>query len=111
MFPSLSLFSNPHIPWFQRSLFLQPDMLELLQISLQIGERQKQPRELFYEKKVFLKNSQNSQVFSCEFCQIFKDTFFTKHLRTNASGRAHNVCFVIITLLDYFKLTQHYKIG
>ena len=62
-------------------------------------------------KKVFLKISQNSQentsffnkvtdprpatllkkeslaqVFSCEFCQIFKNTFFTEHLRkTNSS--------------------------
>ena len=47
-------------------------------------------------KKVFLKISQNSQentcarasfliklVFSCEFCEIFKNTFFTEHLWTN----------------------------
>ena len=25
------------------------------------------------------------QVFSCEFCEIFKNTFFTEHLRTTAS--------------------------
>ena len=57
-------------------------------------------------KKVFLKISQNSQentcagarpatlltkklwlaqVFSCEFCEVFKNTFFTEHLRTTAS--------------------------
>ena len=49
-------------------------------------------------KKVFLENLQNSyvtcyfikketlaQVFSCEFCWISKNTFFTKHLRTTAS--------------------------
>ena len=27
-------------------------------------------------KKVFLEISQTSQVFSCEFCEIFKNTFF-----------------------------------
>ena len=26
-----------------------------------------------------------AQKFSCEFCEIFKNTFFTEHLRTNAS--------------------------
>ena len=50
-------------------------------------------------KSVFLKISQNSQpkacnfikkgsltqVFSCQFCEIFKNTFFTEHLRTIAS--------------------------
>ena len=57
------------------------------------------------QKKVFLKTSQNSQentcarvsfltklqasglqlakVFSCEFCEIFKNTFFIEHLWTN----------------------------
>ena len=46
-------------------------------------------------KKMFLKISQNStcnfiekealaQVFSCEFCKISKNTFFTEHLRTTA---------------------------
>ena len=76
---------------------------------------QKQPPEVFYEKKVFLEISQNSQkntfvrvsfnkvaglrphacnfikkeslaqVFSCEFCQIPKNTFFTDDFRTSAS--------------------------
>ena len=27
-----------------------------------------------------------TQVFSCEFCEIFKNTFFIKHLRTTAAG-------------------------
>ena len=71
----------------------------------------KKPPEVFY-KKVFLKNSQNSeentcarvsfliklqasalnfikkealaQVFSREFCKIFKNTFSTEHLRATA---------------------------
>ena len=27
-----------------------------------------------------------AQVFSCEFCEIFKNTLFTEHLRVTASG-------------------------
>ena len=56
---------------------------------------QKQQSEVFYEKKVSLKISQNSQentcakpsfletltqVFSCEFCEIFNSTFFTENI-------------------------------
>ena len=29
--------------------------------------------------------SSRPEVFSCEFCEIFKNTFFTEHLRTTAS--------------------------
>ena len=66
---------------------------------------QKQPPEVFYEKrkKVFLKISQISQentcarvsffiketlaqMFSCEFCEISKNTFFTEHLWMTAAG-------------------------
>ena len=61
------------------------------------------PAEVFC-KKGFLKNFENSQentctrvsfliklketlaqVFSCEFCEIFKNTFFTEHPRATAS--------------------------
>ena len=53
-------------------------------------------------KKVFLEISQNSQentnfimketlaqVFSCEFCEISKNTFFTEHLWTTASATSN----------------------
>ena len=33
----------------------------------------------------FIKNETQAQVFSCEFCEIFKNTFFTEHPRTTAS--------------------------
>ena len=61
------------------------------------SRKRKQPPEVFY-RKGFLKDSQNSkafsfikketltQVFSCEFCEILKNTFFTEHVRTTASG-------------------------
>ena len=32
----------------------------------------------------FIKKETLAQVFSCEFCEIFKNNFFTEHLRTTA---------------------------
>ena len=34
----------------------------------------------------FIKKETLAQVFSCEFCEIFKNTFFTEHLRLTAFG-------------------------
>ena len=34
----------------------------------------------------FIKKGTLAQVFSCEFCEISKGTFFTEHLLTTASG-------------------------
>ena len=42
-----------------------------------------QPEAVFQRcsvKKVFLKVSQNLHKTTCEFCDIFKNTFFTEHL-------------------------------
>ena len=39
---------------------------------------------LFFNKVI--KKEALAQVFSCEFCEIFKSTFFTEHLWTTASG-------------------------
>ena len=33
----------------------------------------------------FIKTETLAQAFSCEFCKIFKNTFFTEHLQTTAS--------------------------
>ena len=33
----------------------------------------------------FIKKGTLTQVFSCEFCEIFKNTFSAEHLRTTAS--------------------------
>ena len=37
----------------------------------------------------FIKIEALAQVFSCEFCKIFNNTFFTEHLRTTASDFFH----------------------
>ena len=39
----------------------------------------------------FTKNETLAQVFSREFCEIFKNTFFTEHLRATASACWMNV--------------------
>ena len=72
---------------------------------LHIAFWKKQPREVFDKKKVFQKILQNSlqntcardslikfikketlaQLFSCELCEFFKNTYFEEYLRTTAS--------------------------
>ena len=42
-------------------------------------------QSFFFNKKHFIKKEILAQVFSCEFCEISKNTFFTEHLRTTAS--------------------------
>ena len=85
-----------------------------LSININVVSCQKQPPEVFNKKKVFLEISQKSQentcarvsffnkvaglykknfikkvtlaqVFSCEFCEISKNTFVAEHLLTTAS--------------------------
>ena len=46
----------------------------------------------------FIKKETLSQVFSCEFCEIFKNTFFTKHLWETASAICTNFSTSSITL-------------
>ena len=36
----------------------------------------------------FIKKKTLAQLFFCEFCEIFKKTFFTEHLWVNDSGMA-----------------------
>ena len=36
---------------------------------------------------IFIKKETLTQMFSCEFCEISKNTFFTEHFRTTASVR------------------------
>ena len=42
-----------------------------------------------------------AEVFSCEFCEIFKNIFFTEHLRTNAS------VYILSKLTNGFKSNQN----
>ena len=50
---------------------------------------QKQPPEVFFKKRLqacnFMKKENLAQVFSCEFCEISKNTIFTEQLWMTAS--------------------------
>ena len=56
-----------------------------------LNKLQKQPPEVFYEKGCsyefcnFIKKEALAQVFSCGFCEISKNTYFTERLWTTAS--------------------------
>ena len=51
----------------------------------------------------FIKKEALAQVFSCEICEIFKNTFFTEYLWTTASG---NVCTYVLVLQPEYLLLQ-----
>ena len=52
----------------------------------------------------FIKKETLAQVFSCEFCEISKNIFFTEHLWTTAT--AYFPLFVLVNFLcaSYFKM-------
>ena len=50
--------------------------------------------------KLQAKKETLAQVFSCEFCNIFKSTFFTEHLRTTASVTTIIVVFYLKQFLS-----------
>ena len=37
--------------------------------------------------QLYIKKATPAQVFSCEFCEFSKNTFFTEHVRTSTSGK------------------------
>ena len=54
-------------------------------------------QSLFFNKvagsrpATFIKKETLAQVFSCEFCEISKNTFFTEHLWTTASVSSYEI--------------------
>ena len=67
------------------NLSQQSKLIALLYLHLG-NYMQKHPPDVFCKKwcsQKFLKSP--AQVFSCEFCEISKNTFFTEHLRTTIS--------------------------
>ena len=51
------------------------------------------PESLFSESDAcnFIKKETLAQVFACEFCEIYKNTFFAEHLWATASGKFRNI--------------------
>ena len=56
----------------------------------------------------FIKRETLAQIFSCEFCEISENIFFTEHLRATASffhvsnGSKKHLEFKIMTLVNFF---------
>ena len=44
------------------------------------------------EACIFIKKETLAQVFSCEFCQIFKNIFFTEHIMVTLSVNVPEYC-------------------
>ena len=63
--------------FLSKIIFLKRDLYNFRVISWRV-------QDCNFIKKNTL-NSALTQVFSCEFCQIFRNTFFTERLRTTAS--------------------------
>ena len=70
-------------------------------------------RSLFFNKVVaeacnFIKKETLAQVFSCEFCEISKNTFFTEHLWGTASDFQFNQFLCRINVVSiYLRETTH----
>ena len=56
----------------------------------------------------FIKKETLAQVFSCEFCKISKNTFFTDHLRTTASVRFKKKYLLCTLSSSRLVQTRHY---
>ena len=83
---------------YQVSLLRIQCVISSKSMHLVISKSRSSPPEVFYKKTVnkdiakftgkhLCQNETVVQVFSCEFCDIFKNTFFIEHLRTTASEK------------------------
>ena len=57
---------------------------------------------LFFNKKIIKKDTL-AQVFSCEFCKIFKNNFLKEYMRITSSGSSNNALkyYAHVTLYLY----------
>ena len=53
----------------------------------------------------FIKKETLSQVFSCEFCEVFKNTFLAEQLRVTASAYTKLLFFKLVQVLLFFALS------
>ena len=51
----------------------------------------------------FIKKNNLTQLFSCEFCEVFKNTFFTEHLWTTASS-------LLKVFTEAIKIIKHHQL-
>ena len=56
----------------------------------------------------FIKKETLAQVFSCEFCKISKNTFYTGHLRTTASENTKALYSPFLSRVSYPVVSRHF---
>ena len=100
---------NPYSGVFYAAKMLPSNLVILNLFRASNVNGQKPPPNVLYKKSwsqkfrnihrktscwsLFLIKEAPTQVFSCENCEIFKNTYFEEYLRTAASKRPGNSCF------------------
>ena len=57
----------------------------MVSINIKSSHQRCSIKKAFLEASNFIRKETLAQEFSCEFCGVFKDTFFTEHFRATAS--------------------------
>ena len=79
--PNESIFTkSSHRRWFYKKMFLNISQISQENTCAKASYLRKLPEACNFIKKETL-----AQVFSCEFCEIFKNTFFTERLQVTDS--------------------------
>ena len=89
------------------SLFIFTSYIVKLKLHF-LHKKIRSSHDMFYRKRFsqpeacnFIKEGTLTQVFSCEFCEISKNTFFTEHILATAS---------VMSLVSFFTPWKHLKI-
>ena len=80
---------------------------EFLEIS-QNAQENTCTRVSFLIKCSFIKKETLAQVFSREFCEISKNTFFTEHLRATASDKVSFLIHISIKFTQDGECSEHF---
>ena len=65
--------------------------------KLLLGKKKKTKRKTKQTSKYWSRHQSLTRVFSCDFCEIFRNNFFTEHLVNTSSGNSWTKMFVIRT--------------
>ena len=87
-------FRSSHWKWSLRNVFLQFSQNSQENTCVRVSFLIKLQASVYN----FIKKETLAQLFSCEFCEISKNTFFTGHLWATASGSLCLIGFYAQTL-------------
>ena len=87
-------------------VIISPEEISIRLSSLRLFWSKRSSHRRCSVKKGVLRNFA-AQVFSCEFCEISKDTFFTENLRATASDDTLFNFMIIWSIFWYLHLASH----